>query len=84
MKNIEFSKHALDMIKERDIQEHWISDTIENPDFLEYISDNEIHYIKQINENSNRYSKVVVNPYSQPARIITVFFDRRIKNGPKS
>lgn len=60
-------------------KESWIAMTILIPDYTEFISDEELHYIKQINEFGNRYLRVVVNPYSQPKRIITLFFDRRIK-----
>jgi hypothetical protein len=79
MNEFEFSKHAIDMIYERGINMDWISDTIKAPDHTEFISDEELHYIKQIKEFGNRYLRVVVNPYTQPKRIITLFFDRRIK-----
>lgn len=79
MNEFEFSKHALDMIYERGINKDWISDTINDPDLTEFISDEELHYIKQIKEFGNRYLRVVVNPYSQPKRIIALFFDRRMK-----
>ncbi|MBM2815562.1 MAG: hypothetical protein HW421_2324 [Ignavibacteria bacterium] len=67
------------MIIEREIPESWISDAINAPDYTEFISNEELHYIKQIKEFGNRYLRVVVNPYTQPKRIITLFFDRRIK-----
>jgi hypothetical protein len=67
------------MIIEREIMESWIFDTITIPDYTEFISDKELHYITQLKEFGNRYLRVVVNLYSQPKRIITIFFDRRIK-----
>lgn len=79
MDDFKYSKHTVDMIHEREIQENWISDTIAIPDFTEFVSYEELHYIQQIKEFGNRHLRVVVNPYSQPKRIITVFFDRRIK-----
>jgi len=78
MDDFDYSKHAIDMIIEREIQERWVSDTINYPDFTEFKSEDELHYIKQIKEYGNRYLRVVVNPFSQPKRIITLFFDRRI------
>ncbi|MCX7737427.1 MAG: DUF4258 domain-containing protein [Candidatus Kapabacteria bacterium] len=79
MQNIIFTKHALDMIKEREISESWIKDTITNPDYTEIKSNEEIHYIKQIKENGNRFLRVVVNLITRPNKIVTVFFDRRLK-----
>ena len=79
MENYEYSVHAIDMIIERDIPENWIEETILSPDFTEYVSNEELHFIKQINEYGNRYLKVVVNPFKQPNTIVTIFFDRRIK-----
>jgi hypothetical protein len=79
MDDFEYSKHTIDMILEREIQENWTSDTITTPDYTEFVSDIELHYIKQIKEFGNRYLRVIVNPYSQPKHIITIFFDRSIK-----
>lgn len=79
MDDFEFSKHTVDMIIEREIRESWIFDTITTPDFTEFVSEEEMHYIKQIKEFGNRFLRVVVNPFLQPKRIITIFFDRRMK-----
>jgi hypothetical protein len=79
MEEYEYSIHAIDMIHERELQEDWIYETITDPDYTEFINSDEIHYIKQIKEFGNRFLRVVVNPYSKPKRIITLFFDRRIK-----
>ncbi len=78
MEQYEFTKHAKDMILEREIQEHWIIDTINYPNRIEMINNEEIHYIKQIKEFGNRFFRIVVNPYTNPKRIITLFFDRRV------
>lgn len=79
MEEFEYTKHALEMIQERLIRTDWIDATISIPDKTEFIDNDEIHYIKQIKEFGNRYLRIVVNPYSQPKKIITLFFDRRIK-----
>ncbi len=55
MDDFEYSKHTVDMIIEREIQESWISDTITTPDYTEFVSDEELHYIKKIREFGNRY-----------------------------
>ncbi len=79
MDDFEYSKHAMDMIIEREIDKRWISDTITKPDYTKFVSEEEFHYIKQINEYGNRFLRVVVNPKIQPKKIITIFFDRRLR-----
>jgi len=49
MDDFEYSKHAMDMIIERKIDKRWISDTITKPDYTKFVSEEEFHYIKQIN-----------------------------------
>jgi len=72
--NFKFSKHALERIKERKIQEKWIIETLENPDEIIEISDTEHRYYKAIKDFGDRILKVVLNPQSNI--IITVYFDR--------
>ena len=79
MEDFQFTNHAINMVSERNIQDEWISAALNQPDKIEFINNEELHYIKQIKENGNRFLKIVVNPFSQPKRIITIFFDRRIK-----
>ena len=79
MRDYEFTKHAADMLIEREIPVEWIFDTIDFPDKTEFVNNEEIHYIKAISEFDNRYLRVVVNPFKQPKTIVTFFFDRRIK-----
>lgn len=78
MTKYEFSEHAYEMLKERNIKEKWVKSTIENPDKKELKSDGTVHYIKEITEYGHRYLRVVVNPDPAPQRIITLFFDRRL------
>jgi hypothetical protein len=79
LKEFEFTKHAEDMLQEREIPERWIFDCINNPDRTEWENNETIHYIKAINEFGNRFLRVVVNPLVMPKRIITFFFDKRLK-----
>jgi len=75
----EFSEHAYDMLKERNIQEAWVKLTMENPEKKEPKDDGTIHYIRAIEEYGGRYLRVVVNPDATPQRIVTLFFDRRLR-----
>jgi hypothetical protein len=75
----EFSKHAMDAVLERNIPKEWIFRTIDEPDYTEEGLDDNIHYIKAISEYGGRFLRVVINPNVFPERIVTVFFDRRLK-----
>ena len=76
----EFSAHALDMLSERAISEEWVSDALNSPDRTEVGEDYNIHYIKAIPGFGSRFLRVVVNPSQNPVRVVTLFFDRRIRN----
>ena len=74
-----FSEHAYDMLRERNIQEAWVKSAIENPDKKETMPDGTVHYVKRIKEFEDRYLRVVVNPKVEPKKIVTLFFDQRLK-----
>ncbi|MBS3909095.1 MAG: DUF4258 domain-containing protein [Actinobacteria bacterium] len=75
----EFSEHAYDMLKERNISETWVKLAIEEPEMKESKDDGTVHYVRAIEEHEGRYLRVVVNTYANPWRIVTVFFDRRLR-----
>ena len=79
MSHIEFSIHARDMLQERAIPEEWVMRTLNDPDNREIMTDNTTHYIKAIPEFGGRSLRVVMNLDVIPNRVITVFFDRRIR-----
>ena len=72
------------MLKERNIDENWVSITIKNPDLVEEHADGTRHFIKQISECENRWLRVVVNIKVHPNRQVTVFFDRRLRKNNES
>lgn len=43
MDDFEYSKHAFNMMIEREIDENWIYEATSFPDFTELISDKELH-----------------------------------------
>lgn len=53
--------------------------TMEDPEKQEMMEDGAVHYIRAIEEYEGRYLRVVVNPDITPQRIVTVFFDRRLR-----
>jgi hypothetical protein len=77
--DIELSSHAIDMLAERNIPEEWVWRTINSPDRQETGSDNNTHYLKAILENESRILRVIVNPHATPQRVVTLFFDRRLR-----
>lgn len=79
MSDYEFSEHAYDMLKERNIQESWVRLALQDPDREEARDDGTVHYIKVIQEAGGRHLRVIVNPDAKPQRVITLFFDRRLR-----
>jgi len=75
----ESSRHARDMLIEWTISEEWLSISENAPDRTELGEDYNRHDIKAIPEFGRRYLRVVVNPQYLLVRIVTFFFDRRIR-----
>jgi hypothetical protein len=80
IEDIEFANHARDMLRERNIPEDWVQRTIRSPDRIEVRPDGHTHYIRAIPEHGGRFLRVVVNPHVTPKRIVTLFFDRRLRS----
>jgi len=76
---LNFTAHARTMMHERLIQEEWIIRTVTAPDSTEERQGDEIHYLKLIPEAGGKTLRVIINPQTNPHRVITVFFDRRVK-----
>ncbi len=76
---IEFSEHARDMLVERQLREEWIWRTVQSPEDRWHGADGNWHFTQTIAERENRILHVVVNTDVVPNRIVTVFFDRRLR-----
>jgi hypothetical protein len=74
-----YTEHALDMLEERKIKKTWVQLALEDPERKEQKEDGTIDYLRSIEEFDNHYLRVAVNPDAQPLKIITVFFDRRLR-----
>jgi Domain of unknown function (DUF4258) len=81
IKGFELSVHARHQTQERNILELWIEETLVDPDKLLPLADSHgnTHYLKRIQDFGDRWLRVVVNPNLTPKRIVTIFFDRRVK-----
>lgn len=77
--DFKLSKHTQDMLKERDISDEWVWQTINNPDWENVGADKNVHYFKSIAEREARVLHVVVNPHVSPKKVVTVFFDRKAR-----
>jgi hypothetical protein len=75
-----FSKHATDMMEERNISEVWVRRALNESDDTFTSNDGNLHFIKAIAEREYRVLHVVVNPAVSPKRIVTLFFDRRLRS----
>jgi hypothetical protein len=73
------SSHAWDVLQERGIAEQWVWRTIKEADKVWEGQDGNIHFAKSIPERDDRVLHVVVNSEVNPQRVVTVFFDRRLK-----
>jgi hypothetical protein len=67
------------MLKERNIDDKWVKNALNEPDKIEEHDDGTKHYIKKIPENANRFLRVVVNVSIIPVKGVTAFFDRRLR-----
>jgi len=79
MPDFEFSKRAQEMLAERKIPDEWVWRTINSPDRTEMGAGGNAHYIKTIPEHGGRFFRVVINESVSPKRIVTLFFDRRLR-----
>lgn len=81
IEGFELSNHAYHQIQQRNLLELWIEETLSNPQRVEPLADSHgnTHYLKQISSFGDRWLRVVVNPNVAPKRIVTIFFDRRVK-----
>jgi hypothetical protein len=77
----ELSQHAQYQMQERNIHASWVTDALSEPDKILPLADGQgnKHYLRCIPEFGNRWLRIIVNPNVEPKRIVTLFFDRRLK-----
>lgn len=75
------TQHAQDAMSERSIPVQWLERVLVTPEKTEPDkSDTQLtHLLGTIAEHENRVLRVVVNREVDPQRVVTVYFDRRIK-----
>ena len=78
----ELSQHARDVLEEREIPVAWLERVLKSPQRIEPDADDADleHRLGRIREHGNRVLRVVVNKTVRPARIVTLYFDRTMRN----
>jgi hypothetical protein len=76
------SEHAAEVVREREIHLEWIAATLAKPTMTHPDEDDPEaqHALARVPAFANRVLRVVYNPNVSPLRIITVFFDRSMKD----
>lgn len=79
--NLQFTFHARRAMVEREIRVEWVLRTLKKPEFrFDDPADSDLErFFCHIPERGGRVLRVVVNTQVHPWRIITVFFDRKMK-----
>lgn len=77
-RQINFTRHAADMLAERGIERDWVERAINNPDAIEPDTerDNVFRAFRSIPERQGRVLRVVFSLGDNQIRVITAFFDR--------
>ena len=80
IEGFELSEHARHQMQ-RQLANLCLEETLSNPDRTKILADTyrNTHYLRRIQSFGDRWLRVVVNPNVEPKRVVTVFFDRRIK-----
>ena len=74
----QFTAHAVQMLVERRIEREWVDHVLAEPDGVHEKEDGTVHYVGAIARCGGRVLRVVINPSSEPPRVVTAFFDRRL------
>ena len=78
---LEFTQHAMDAMNERLIAIEWVEDAVSSPDLrTPDPADPEVErFYRRIPQHDDRVLRVVVNTRFAPWRVVSVFFDRRMR-----
>ena len=77
----ELTQHAKDVMREREIPLEWVEKAFSGPELVEVSGANPLQERRfcRILEFGGRVLRVVVNTEFVPPRVVSVFFDRRMK-----
>ena len=79
--NYELSQHARTVMTEREIPLVWLERALHHPARVEPDRKDAglLHHLIVVPEHGNRVLRVVLNNQVAPSRIVTLYFDRRLK-----
>ncbi|MGE0680664.1 MAG: DUF4258 domain-containing protein [Candidatus Binatia bacterium] len=77
----ELTKHAEKVLAEREIAAEWMERTLSSPELVLPDPDDATveRRFRRIPEFGGRVSRVAVNTTVEPNRIVSIFFDRKMK-----
>jgi hypothetical protein len=80
--NYKLTQHARHVVEERQIAAAWIERVLDSPQRIEPDPDDPQlqHHLGRIAEHGNRVLRVVYNKTTSPPLIVTVYFDRAMRN----
>ena len=78
---LEFTRHAVQVMAEREISVEWVERVVAGPAFrLPDPNDPDVErFFRRIPERDGRALRVVVNTHKAPWRVVSVFFDRNAR-----
>ena len=78
----ELTEHAKTVLAEREIRLRWVQKVLDSPAIVapDPTDKNLEHRLGRISERGNRVLRVIINKASSPVRIVTVYFDRSLRN----
>lgn len=80
--NYELTRHAREVLLEREIRLEWMERVLNAADRVEPdLDDEELeHRLGRIQEYDNRVLRVIINRWADPVRVVTVYFDRAMRD----
>jgi hypothetical protein len=81
MIDFQLTRHAEDALLKRKIEKEWLERVLAFPQRIEAGATDPMleHRLAVISECDNRVLRVIINPHTNPIRVITLFFDRKIR-----
>ena len=81
MINFKLTHHAENALAKRKIELEWLERVLAFPQRIEPDATDPMleHRLAVISECENWVLRVIINPHTNPIRVITLFFDRKIR-----
>lgn len=75
------TQHARDVLAERGIALEWVERVLGAPQMTEPDKNDAqlVHFLSKIPEHGDRVLRVVLNNHVEPRRVVTLYFDRKMK-----